>query len=108
MQDAPDIDLRLPFDVEDQVGELPGPHEAQTGKVQLVRITWRADGWMFRDEAAGVAECVDKGEGKLSARLLHVVLDCSIDVASRLLAQNDTLAAHLLPAARTRPRSRSR
>ena len=39
MQDAPDIDLRFLFDIEDQIWKLPNGLEAQAGKVQVVRIT---------------------------------------------------------------------
>ena len=108
MEDAPDIDLRLPLDIEDQIRKLLSRPEAQVGNIQLMRKAGRAGRRLFADTAAGVLHRVDEGQGNHRSRLGQIMLDCLIDIALRPLAQDNRLAAHLRPASRTRPRSRSK
>ena len=108
MQDTPDIDVRLPLDIEDEVRKPSGRPEAQAGNVQLVRIAGRAASRLFADLADGVFQRVDEVQGNRRSRLGQIVLARLVDVAPRPLAKDDRLAAHLGLASRTRPRSRSK
>ena len=86
MQDAPDIDFRLPFYVEDQIRKLSGRLDAKAGKIQLMSIAGRAPPRLFADMAAGVFQRVDEGQRDYRARLGHIVLDGLIDITPRPLA----------------------
>ena len=73
-----------------------------------MRIAGRATRRLLADLAAGIFQRIDEIQRNRLSRLGQIVLDHLIDVAPRPLAKDYRLAAHLRPASRTRPRSRSK
>ena len=108
MQDAPDIDFRLPLDVEDQIRKLPYGPEAQAGKIQFMRMAERAACRLFANTVTGVFQRVEEGERHRLSRLGQIMLDRLVNIPPRPLAKDDRLAAHRRPALRIRSRSRSK
>ena len=69
-----------------------------------MRVAGRAARRPFADLPEGVFQRVDKVERNRRFRPRQIVLDRLIDIAPRLLAKDDRLAAHRRPASRTRSR----
>ena len=108
MQDAPDIDVCRPLDIEDQIRKPPDSPRAQAGNIQLVRVAGRAGGWLFADPAAGIFQRIDEGQRNRRSGLAQIMLDRLIDITPRPLSEDNWFPAHRRPASRTRPRSRSK
>ena len=108
MQDTPDIDLRLTLDIEDQIGKLSRGSKAKAGNIHVMRIAGRAAPGLFTDTATGVFDSVDEGERDRWSRLDQIMLDRLINIAPRLLAQNNRFAVHYRAVSRTLSRSWSK
>lgn len=91
MQYAPDIDVFGTFDVEDQVRIACQRPEAQTGKIQLVRVAGRSAGRMAADVGVGLLQRVNEVQRGFIGPLAQVVSDGLIDISIGQLTRDDRL-----------------
>ena len=91
VQHAPDVDVLVALDVEDQVGVAPKWPESQIGKPELVRIAGRPRRRVPRDMGVGLLELVDEPEGHLRGGFDQVVVDCLLHVPVGELPRDDAL-----------------
>ena len=88
MQHAPNIDLPLPFDVEDQVWELLGDVKAQAGDVQIMSIARRAAPRVRANPVSRPFYRVDELQRNGLTCLGEIVLDSVVDVLLCPLAKD--------------------
>ena len=108
VQDTPDIDVIVTFDVKNQTRiahEWPG---SQTRQFQFVGIARRASRRMSGDMIVGVLKRIDEAERDPFASVSKIVIDGLFDIPVGSFTRDDGLAAHVLSRRRTRWRRLSK
>lgn len=95
MQQAPDIDVVGPLDIEDQVGMPPEAQVPQIGDLQLEGMARRAGTGMLHHQTVGLLEFIDQAMGHVRAGLPQIVIDDVPDILTRPFARDNRLRAHL-------------
>jgi len=104
MQDTPDVDVIVMFEVKDQVGvALEWPY-AQTRQIQFMGIAWRTGRRMATEMRVGLFECVDEAERRLFTAFIQVVRHGFLNIQVCPLTRDDRFDAQV--EARRRMRSR--
>lgn len=80
MKHAPDVDLLVAFDVEDQVGVAPKRPESQICEPELVRIARGSRRRMACDMRVCLLELVDESQGDLRRGFGQLAIDCLLDI----------------------------
>lgn len=89
MEDAPDVDLVFPLDVEDEMGE-PGEWPcAQLWEVELVGEAERPDVGLAGVLMEGTLDGVDESASDVVAGVVDVVVDGGPDVVGGEVAEPD-------------------
>lgn len=91
MQDAPDVDLAFPLDVEDEVWEPSEWPCAQLGEFELVGEPERPAVWVASDLLEGTLDGIDEATSDLPARHADVVIDDNLYVVGGQAAEPDRL-----------------
>ena len=105
MEYAPDVDVVVALDVEDQMRVARQRPGTQTGEIQLVCVAGRAGGRMASDVDVGLLQGFDEAQCSLPGVLAQVVPDSLIDIPVGELTRDDGLGFH--PRARRWTRLRS-
>ncbi len=96
MQNAPDIEFRLPLGVEDKVREPPDRPETKAGNAQLMGVTGRTALRLLTDLAEDAFEGVDEGKRDCLSRLGQIVINGLIDITFRPFAQDNRFCHSML------------
>lgn len=108
MQDAPDIDVILTFDVKNELRISIQRPATQTGQIERVRIARRSGCRISADVRIRVLQCRDKSECSLFCILVQVMRNRLVYIIQRDVAQNDSLGLHRPARALTRCRNASK
>lgn len=96
MQDAPDIEFRLPLSVEDEVWKPSGRSGTKAGNIELMGIAGRTALRLLADPAQCALEGVDEGKRYCLSRFGKIVMDGLIDITFRPFAQGNRLCHSML------------
>ncbi len=93
MKHAPDVDVLVALDVEDEVRIAPQRPKAQIGKPELMRIARRPRRWLTCDVGVGFFERVNKPNGNPCRGFDQVTVDRFVYVPVRKFPRNDAFQA---------------
>ena len=95
MQDAPDVDMIVPLDIEDEVGKSRDPAGAEARQFQLMRKSRRSRAGLCGNGAKGGFERTDEVQRNIGPGRFGIMIDRRLDILTSQGAGNDGLCAHL-------------
>src|SRR5690606_3153415 len=107
MQDAPDVDVILVRDVEDEKGIAPQSPYPKSGQVQFVGIAQRTQARVSSDLPETGFECIDESQGRRFASLGTIEVDRFVRVPLSPSPRADRLRRHAAPLRLARVRNAS-
>ena len=96
VQYAPDIDVIILLNIEDEIGVALQHAATQPRKHKFMGRSRRFGGGMIRDHAVRDAQRFHEGQGDFGAGFPNVVVNGRFGVPMRQFARSDRLFAHLL------------
>lgn len=89
MQYAPNIDVVVPLNVEDQMRIFLQRPETQSGKVQFVSISGEASAWMTADMTICLLQRINEAESGFRGIFAQVIVDCLVSVLPGQFTRNN-------------------
>lgn len=94
MQDAPDVEVIVTLDIEDEPVVPLHPDRTKTGQTQLMRPARRADAGIIGDRADCALHRIDEAKRDILPRFTCEPIDSTLKIAPRQFAQDGTFARH--------------
>lgn len=94
MQNPPQVNAVFALYIEQQIGIIADPPEAQFRQIKLMSISKRTGGRMPPDVIQSLFKRIDERTGDNLARYREIVVHRLFDIARGLFTRNDSLGLH--------------
>lgn len=95
MQHAPHLDVRIVFDIENQVRVALQRPAKQPWQIQVVGVAGNARRWMASDMAVGVLQSIDETERRLFGVFRQVIIESVLDILPGKRSRDEGFAFRL-------------